>query len=460
MQYAVVDVETSGQSNKITEIAVYVYDDEHDAIVEEYSSLVNPETAIPSFITNLTGITNEMVSTAPRFFEIAKEVFQITDNRVFVAHSVGFDYNVIRNEFKELGADFRRKKMCTVRLSRKVIPGLRSYSLGKLCESVGIELTDRHRATGDARATAELLRMILKKDSSGHIQNALNVRSKEASLPANLPAETFHNLPEQTGVYFMHDEEGKVIYVGKAKEIKTRIAGHFADTSIRKWKFKDQIHDITYTLTGSEFLALIVEAAEIKNYFPEFNRAQKYSGTGFSICTYQDQNDVTRLEVVKQRKSIGTPLASFSNPVKAREFLRRLREQFELCSRMMGLHSVQGACFDHQLGSCRGICVGEEAPETYNQRVQEAIETFTIEFGNYIIWLRGRHREERAFVCIENGRYTGYGFVDAETQITSFDDLMDVMIPQKHNTDIQHILNAHIPKLPSKDIQRYDSVTI
>jgi DNA polymerase III subunit epsilon len=459
MRYAVVDVETSGQSNKITEIAIYVYDSEKDKIVDEFSSLVNPECNIPQFITNLTGITNDLVADAPRFFEIAKEIHTITENAVFVAHSVGFDYTVIRGEYKELGADFRRKKMCTVRLSRKVFPGLRSYSLGKLCDSLGIEITDRHRATGDAKATTELLKMLLQNDGNQHIEKALNVRSREATLPPNLPAETFAALPEQTGVYFMHNEEGKVIYVGKAKEIKTRISGHFSDNTPKKIKFKNQIHDISYVLTGTELLALLVEAAEIKNHFPEFNRAQKYSGTGYALCRYRDQNDVERLEVIKNKKSNQTPLASFSNPVKAREFLGQLVEQFNLCARMTGLQTVQGACFDYHLGRCRGICVKEEAVEGYNARMNKAVASFTLEFGTYVIWIKGRKRDERSFLYIENGRYQGYGFVDEHSQIGDHSDLTDILVQQQHNSEIQHILNAYLSKSSPKNIQHFSSVS-
>lgn len=460
MQYAVVDVETSGQSNKITEIAIYVYDADQQKVVESFSSLVNPECQIPSFITNLTGITNELVADAPRFFEIAKEVHQITENRVFVAHSVGFDYNVIRNEFKELGADFRRKKLCTVRMSRQVFPGLRSYSLGKLCDALGIEITDRHRATGDAKATAILLQMILERDTGLNVEKALNARSKEASLPPNLPAETFHALPDQSGVYFMHNEEGKVIYVGKAREIKSRIAGHFADNTVKKIKFKNEIFDISYQLTGSEVLALVVEAAEIKNHFPKYNRAQKYSGTGYALCRYLDQNNVERLEIIKHKKLMGTPVASFSNPVRAREFLRSLIDQFNLCGRMTGIQAGHGHCFDYHLGKCLGICNGEEEVSDYNARVLKAIDSFSLEFGTYAIWINGRHRDEKAFLFVESGRYRGYGFIDASSQLRNYEDLMDVMTPQLHNTEIQHILNSLLPKLPKKKIQRFQTQTM
>lgn len=455
MQYAVVDIETTGASNKITEVAIFVYDDEKREVVEEFSSLVNPECTIPPFITNLTGINNDMVASAPRFFEIAKDVHTITKDRVFVAHSVGFDYNVIRSEFKELGADFRRKKACTVRLSRKIFPGLKSYSLGKLCKSLDIPIYDRHRATGDAKATTILLEMLLNNDSQNHVSSTLNARNKEGSLPPHLPRETYENLPDQTGVYFMHNEDGKVIYVGKAKEIKTRINGHFADNSVRKLNFKNHIYDISYQLTGSEMLALLVEAAEIKNHFPEFNRAQKYSGTGYALCQYEDQKGVKRLEVVKKKKFTNNPIASFSNTTRARIFLQELSKKYELCAKMTGLQSIKGACFDHQIGQCKGVCVGKESPEDYNKRVEKAIESFSLQCGTYMVWLKGRNRDEKAFIYIENGIYQGYGFVDLDSQLSTFEDLRDILTPQKHNVEIQHILNAQLQNVPARDIIKF-----
>ncbi len=456
MQYAVVDIETTGQSNKITEIAVYVYDDEKRQIIEEYASLVNPECAIPPFITKLTGIDNDMVASAPRFFEIAKDVHRITENRVFVAHNVAFDYNVIRGEFKDLGADYRRKKICTVRLSRKIFPGLKSYSLGKLCVSLDIPIHDRHRATGDAKATTILLEMLLNSNKP-QVELVAKGKTKEGSLPPHLPRESFEKLPDQTGVYYMHNEEGKVIYVGKSKEIRTRISSHFSDNSLRKLSFKNQIFDITYQITGSEFLALLVEAAEIKNHFPEFNRAQKYSGTGYALYQYHDQKGILRMDVVKNRKFLDKPIASFSNTTRAKTFLRELVESFNLCSKMTGLQKTNEACFDHQIGRCHGICVGKEDVSSYNERVNEAVESFTLQCGTYLVWLKGRTREEKSFIYIENGIYKGYGFVDSLTQMNNIGEVLETIIPQKHNADIQHILNAQMQNVPAKNIVHFST---
>jgi len=160
--YTIIDIETTGQSpakGKITEIAIFVHNGFE--VTDSFTSLVNPECYIPNFITELTGIDNSMVQSAPKFYEIARKIVEMTHERVFVAHNVSFDYRFIQEEFKHLGYDFQRKTMCTVKLGRKFIPGHRSYSLGKICSELGIKIDGRHRAAGDAFATVKLFELIL-----------------------------------------------------------------------------------------------------------------------------------------------------------------------------------------------------------------------------------------------------------------------------------------------------------
>lgn len=162
--FAVVDIETSGgraQVDKITEIAIYIHDGRR--VVDEFTTLINPEVSIPPFITNLTGINNQMVANAPKFYEVAKKIVLLTEGKLFVAHNAQFDYGFIQAEFKRLGYDYQRNTLCTVKMSRKIIPGLKSYSLGNLCQSVGIPINNRHRAAGDALATIKLLDLLLEK---------------------------------------------------------------------------------------------------------------------------------------------------------------------------------------------------------------------------------------------------------------------------------------------------------
>src|SRR4051812_40843669 len=201
--FAIIDIETTGSyyaAHSITEIAIILHDGKK--VIDSFQSLVNPETPISPFVSRLTGITNEMVAGAPRFYEIAKKVWTMTEDAVFVAHSVNFDFSFIRQEFKELGADFKRTKLCTVRTSRKIFPGHSSYSLGNICATLGIPLHDRHRAMGDAAATVKLLERCMEHDAEGFISKSLKKNSNEATLPPLLPAEVYRSLPEKTGVYY------------------------------------------------------------------------------------------------------------------------------------------------------------------------------------------------------------------------------------------------------------------
>ena len=270
LRYSIVDIETTG-GDKITEISILIFDGEK--VVDEFTSLVNPECSIPKYITSLTGIDDRMVRPAPKFYEIAKKILEITENTIFVAHSVNFDYNILQKEFKSLGARFQRKKLCTVRLSRKILPGLPSYSLGKLCTSLSIPLSNRHRAKGDADATVLLFGLLLARDTSDVIGSSLHPRSREATLPPLLPKDVIDNLPEREGVYYFRNSDNEVLYIGKAINIKKRVLSHIYDKSKREINLCLATANITYTETGSELLALLLESAEIKKTVPKIQQS-------------------------------------------------------------------------------------------------------------------------------------------------------------------------------------------
>ena len=256
--YAIVDIETTGlgaKGNKITEISIFVHDGQK--VIKEFTTLVNPESPISYKISGLTGITNDMVRNAPKFYEIAKEVIEYTQDCIFVAHSVNFDFNVIKHELQELGAEYKRKKLCTIRLSRKLIPGQRSYSLGALCTSLGIDIKNRHRARGDAEATVTLFEKLLALDNTGVFYSFLNKKSRQATLPPLLSKEVIDDLPNKTGVYYFKDSNGNVIYVGKALDIKQRVLSHIYSKANKELKLCAETANITFELTGSELVALL-----------------------------------------------------------------------------------------------------------------------------------------------------------------------------------------------------------
>lgn len=444
--YSVVDIETTGngyKGQKITEISIFIFDGEK--IIGEFTSLVNPEQKIPYFITNLTGITEAMVRTAPKFYEIAKKVAEITKDTVFVAHNVNFDYNIIRDEFKSLGFDFKRKKLCTVRLSRKIIPGLASYSLGNICSAEGIEIAARHRAKGDAEATVELFRRLIKRDQKFTINSFLNAKSREATLPPLLDKKVVENLPEKHGVYYFKNEQKEVIYVGKANNIKQRVISHFYDKKKKERTMCLETADISYTETGSELIALLHESAEIKHLYPKFNRAQRKAGEAVGLFSYEDQKGILHL-AFNRLKLTPNPIMKFYSMAACRSTLEKICEAFELCPKYCHLQTNVNACFHFQLQQCRGICSEKETIESYNKRVNQAIKSLGLQTENLVIKENGRNDKEIGFVLILKGIYQGFGYADKKLKLKKPKDYLLHVNPQKDNRDVQRILKSYLSK--------------
>lgn len=443
--FTVVDIETTGgtaRSHKIIEVAIVTFDGKQ--IVDTYATLINPKKYVPPFITSLTGISNEMIEDAPTFEEVADVILERTKDKIFVAHNVNFDYSFLKQEFSILGVNFDRKRLCTVRLAKKIMPGFRSYSLGTLTNQLGITIHDRHRALGDAEATAEVLKLLIENDGNDFINYSLKKTSREATLPANLPKEVFNNLPEKSGVYYFHNDKGKVVYVGKAKNIKSRILGHFTgESSNGKRLFHESIHNISFELTGNELVALLLESREIKRLWPEYNRIQKYTAKNHGLYQYADRNGYKRLTISKTQPG-SKPIASFRNFQDGRSFVHNLTTKFKLCPKLCGLQKSTEACFDHKLGSCDGACNGAITANYYNKRFELALESIEEEKKTYAIIGNGREAEEKTLVLVENGVYLGHGFTEYNVSANTFVELKDRITTYPDNQDIQKILNMHL----------------
>lgn len=273
--YAILDIETTGgkfNEEGITEIAIYKFDG-HE-VVDQFISLVNPEKSIQEFVVKLTGINNKMLRNAPKFHEVAKRIVEITKDTTIVAHNAEFDYRILRTEFNRLGYEYHRNSICTVELSRKLIPGKDSYSLGKLCRSLGIPMSDRHRATGDALATIQLFKLLLEKDTKKEvIQETIKYfdkRSEKDKLQSILDT-----LPVKQGVFYIHDQNGKVIFIGRGKNIKSEVNRVFLKESKRGQKIKDRVKEVTYELTGNLLMTRLKYHLELEELSPKFNFIRK-----------------------------------------------------------------------------------------------------------------------------------------------------------------------------------------
>ena len=410
MEFAIVDIETTGGSPRgggITEIAVLIHDGE--TIVNEWQTLINPEMNIPSYITGLTGIDNSMVRNAPTFEKIAEELWELLEDRVFIAHSVNFDFGFIREAFLKIGKELTTQKLCTVRLSRKVFPGLSSYSLGRICENQKIPILARHRAMGDAKATALLFdRMI--KERQDVVLSSLKRNTGEAFLPPHFPLAKFKQIPESCGVYYMLNAKGKVIYVGKALNIRERFKGHFSGQVLPQLKqqLKAEVVDLQWQLTGSEMMALLFETLEIKRLWPAYNSAMKMPKTLFGLFQYQDGSGYYRFQVAKVTKNL-LPLETFFSSEEANLFLKTGIESYQLCQKLSGLRKVTSEVIQDQ--TSLGACKSAESPETFNARAEAFISTIKKSKRDLMLNLPGRETGENAYCYFEGGMLSRYSYL-------------------------------------------------
>lgn len=449
--YTIVDIETTGNGihgNRITEIALFNLDE--NGISDSFSSLVNPECEIPAFITGLTGINTAMVRQAPLFTDLLPQIEALSRDRIFVAHSVNFDYPIIQQEFRRAGSEFIRKKLCTVRLSRKVFPGLKSYSLGKLCSTLQIPLQDRHRAAGDARATALLFQRILSRpEGTQAIGHFLNARSQEATLPPHLPKASYQRLPQTPGIYFFLNSKKEIIYVGKANNLKKRVLSHFYDKSEKELIMCRETAEVDFEPSGSELVALLMEAAAIKKNYPRYNRAQKKRTTVYGLFSYTDQSGIRHLAVNRLQKG-QQALKVFFKPTEARLFLETLCTDFELCAKYCHLQDGVSQCNHFRVPQCAGVCRGTETAVSYNLRVEAALNELNQKPKNVLIREKGRENDEEAFIWISEGVYKGYGFVPKEFEVGSPEDLESFLLLQQAYPETERIIQTYLLKNPKK----------
>ncbi|TDG36052.1 DNA polymerase III subunit epsilon [Pedobacter changchengzhani] len=453
MLYAIVDIETTGghaSANGITEVAINIHDGER--IVERFTTLINPKQEIPVYITALTGIDKSMLHNAPTFDEVAPQIYQLLSDKVFVAHNVNFDYSFIKYHLSAAGFDLQCKKLCTVRLSRKLLPGKASYSLGKLCTALKIPIENRHRAAGDADATSILFDMLLANDGEGIIAEMLKKTSKEQVLPPHLDKKKILSLPNQPGVYYFKDKKGKIIYVGKAKEIQKRVTSHFTGNKPNKQRqdFLRDIYDIDHVVCGTELMALILEASEIKRLWPENNRALKRYEHKYDLYVFEDQNGYLRLAIDKHKKN-NKALQSFNNLLEGYNFLNRLIDHYQLCAKLCYLQKTTTKCTAHENGQCFGACSGIETVAIYNKRINTALSEIENLQPSFALVDDGRKEDELSCLVVEKGKFYGMGY------FTDKNYLQDGLNPVKENLSIyssnNYILNLilnHAEQHPQK----------
>ncbi len=446
-EYAIVDIETTGgnaSGSRITEIAIIIHDGIN--VTDRWESLVNPQKDIPLPIFALTGINNEMVRNAPVFDDIAEKVFGMLTDRIFVAHNVNFDYSFVRHQLEEAGFKWAARKLCTVRAARKIRPGFHSYSLGNLCYSLDIVLENRHRAGGDADATAILFSLLLEWDTEGEIEKMVKKTSQDQRLPPNLPPADFEQLPEKPGVYYFYNKERKVVYVGKAVNLKKRVASHFSGHKItpQRQHFLRDIHSISFEVCATELMALLLECSEIKKLWPVYNKALKRFEPKFGLYEYEARNGYRYLAVGKLAKQQAC-IEVFNSLHDGITLLRDLSEKYGIDPRFCKYCVPGGEEFFRRPDS-------SSLPDLlhHNTSISEAIEFVMGNRPSFAIIDKGRSANERSCIWVENGHFYGMGYFSSDTGFTDPYEVKEYVTPYKSSQYIMQLLYAFTEKHPNK----------
>ena len=442
--YAILDIETTGgkyDEEGITEIEIYRHDGE--TITDQFSSLVNPQIEIQPFVQKLTGISGKMLQNAPKFYEIAKRVVQITEDCVIVAHNAAFDYRILQTEFRRLGFAFERKSLCTVSLSQLLLPDQPAYSLGKLVRNLGIPFSDQHRAQGDAKVTVKLFELLLEKDLHKNILKA-HISSEHPNKVPPKFLEVIDGLPSEMGVYYIHNSKNEIIYIGKSNNIKKRILNHLTGKSKKARVIQNEIHKVTFALTGGELVSLLKEQNEIKTNAPKLNKAMKYRIFPMGI-RLDDSVEYPEL-IVEQIKKEHTYFSVYKNSKSAKSAIFNWTENYGICLKKTSLSNKTGTCFLHEVNKCDGACTGKETPDSYRKKIKLLLADFEYPFSDFIITSKGRKLGESSFIYIKGNVFLGYGYYELNHQIKNDKQIMSRLISMEDNPDVQKLIRSFLSR--------------
>lgn len=446
MNYAIVDIETTGghaSANGITEIAVYIHDG--TKVIRHFETLINPMQPIPKFITSLTGIDNAMVADAPVFNEVADVLFELLNDNVFIAHNVNFDYSFVKHQLKQSGYELTAKKLCTVRLGRKVFPDQPSYSLGNLCRSLRIPIENRHRAGGDAKATAKLFDFMLANGAQEHIDQMLKRNSAEHWLPMNLDKQLIDKLPGKPGVYYFHNNKDKVIYVGKAINLKKRVSSHFThnDPDLKRQNFIRHIHKVTYRQCATELEAIVLESTEIKRLWPRYNKSQKQPEVKYALYSFEDNRGYIRLAIDKKKKHL-PHLYNFNLLHEGQVLLKKMIEEFQLDPRL---------CFIDKTPHTKQEQRDMEPPAVYNARIRHALDGLMQQLPTFALVDDGINNEEKLCLLVERGSFWGMGYLPSSFPVSNCSELKNMLDPYRDNDYIRNNIYSFAEQNPGKRVQ-------
>ena len=415
--YSIIDVETTGgkfNEEGITEIAIYKFDG--IKVIDQFISLLNPEIPIQPFVQQLTGINNKMLSNAPKFYQVAKRILEITDNTILVAHNSSFDYRMMKVEFDRLGYDFIIPQLCTVNLSKKLIPDMESYKLGKLVKSLGIPISNRHRAAGDAMATVELFKLLLIKDKSKQIVN--KIIKKEDVKIKNKFIKIIQDLKNVTGIYYLYNEIGKIIYIGKSKNIKNRVNQLLTGNTNKSLKIQLEVSSVSFESCGNELVALLKESDEVKIHKPKFNKLLKKEILKFGLELCIDQRNMKFLRIIHFDQN-SKYIETFSSLKNANNRLISVYKKYEIEDQKSLINNI---------------------------KIENFIKEFSFPYSNMIIIDKGRNIDEKSVILIKESNYVGYGYFNLNYQITNYNILESLIIESNTSLNSNKLIIAFIKK--------------
>ena len=399
--YAIVDIETTGgnaKTGRITEVAIYRHNG--NRVVDAFSSLVRPDCEIPPFVVNLTGITNEMVAEAPPFEEIAEDILEITAGCVFVAHNVAFDYEYIKQEFKRIGVAYRRRKLCTVQLSRQVFTGLPSYSLGKLTKQLDIKLDNHHRAAADALATVHIFEKLIVNNTQAGLFEDDRVESALEGIDSDfIDRDTLENLPEETGVYRFLDSDGQPLFVKRSLHLAEGVLDKLKNNESKNIRqLKESLDTIVYDSTGSQLLAGLIEIDEVIRFEPQFNHGKFSLKPAAAIVAVPENGNECTLEVRKYFRDLSAaPIAVYKNFKGAREALDKVGSTLGLQRKPTRKSSGWKSAFNEYLAT--------------DDQLEEIQEFLAFNGRSFIIRDEGPSIGQQSIIRVENGTEISVGII-------------------------------------------------
>ena len=470
-QIAFVDIETTGsraESDRIIEIAIICVKD--NKFCKEFSTLVNPQMPFSPFIEMITGIKPSDVKDAPTFEDIHQEVYELLEDKLFIAHNVSFDYGFIKHEFKRLGLTFKSDRCCTVKLSRHFYPQHRRHNLDSLIERFDFDCENRHRAYSDTSVLWQFYQHLNKEYTPEKVAEAVQFVSKRPSLPPNIDTTIIEKLPEKPGVYIFYGDQQLPLYIGKSKNIRERVWGHFTliNESTKERDIAQQIKNIEFIETPGELGALLLESKLVKELQPIYNRRLRKCEELVYIIKTTDKYGyiIPQIETFDPDDSFdfSSILAVHKTKSQAKKHLESLQDEYQLCRVLLGIENSKTSCFNHKLGRCLGACLQKENATIYNSRFEEAFSRTQIPSWPYKNPVMISEQDIETKVghnhIFHNWRYLGA--VRVETDITSFDsnmpssfDFDKYMILKnylKHHSNIREISYQEIEKLQNHSI--------